>query len=79
MISKHPCVSLCVHVCVHADADQRGGVALHCDAGPSSRHLPRFLADGLGARGQRHRHGYGRGGTGTECKFAMDFDFQAFY
>lgn len=40
-------------------------MALHCHAGASATHVPRLLADGVGAGSQRDRHGHRRGGKGS--------------
>lgn len=43
----------------------RGRMALHRHAGAPAAHVPRLLADGVGAGSQRDRHGHRGGGKGV--------------
>lgn len=42
-----------------------GGMALHSHPGAPATHVPRLLADGVGAGSKRDRHGHRRGGKGS--------------
>lgn len=48
-----------------------GGMALHSHPGAPATHVPRLLADGVGAGSKRDRHGHRRGGgrgLGEPCR-----------